>query len=66
MKAKVKCERKVIESLREKGMEGGREWYKFMRGENMSGNVGVESLKVNGHRKESGKQSGSSGKKWVV
>ena len=25
MKAKVKCERSVIESLREKGMEGGSE-----------------------------------------
>ena len=37
----------MIESLREKGIEGGCEWYKFMRGENMSGNVGVESLKVN-------------------
>ena len=48
VKAKVKCERNVIESLREKGMEGGREWYKFLRGENMSSNAGVESLKVNG------------------
>ena len=26
MKAKVKCERSVIESLREKGMEGDHEW----------------------------------------
>ena len=48
MKAQMKCERSVIESLREKEMEGGCEWYKFTRGENMSGNVGVESLKVNG------------------
>ena len=47
MKAQMKCERSVIESLREKEMEGGCEWYKFTRGENMSGNVGVESLKVN-------------------
>ena len=48
VKAKVKCDRNVIESLREKGMEGGREWYKFLRGENVSDSVGVESLKVNG------------------
>ena len=47
IKAKVKCKRSVIESLREKGMEGGHEWYKFMRGENMLGNVGVESMEVN-------------------
>ncbi|XP_063857805.1 uncharacterized protein LOC135099405 isoform X1 [Scylla paramamosain] len=48
MNAKVESERSVIQSLREKGMEGGREWYKFMRGENMSGSVGVERLKVEG------------------
>ncbi|MPC31567.1 hypothetical protein E2C01_024861 [Portunus trituberculatus] len=29
-------------------MEGGREWYKFMRGENISEKIGVKSLKVNG------------------
>ncbi|MPD06667.1 hypothetical protein E2C01_102491 [Portunus trituberculatus] len=29
-------------------MEGGREWYKFMKGENMSENFDVWSLKVNG------------------
>ena len=31
----VKCERSVIESVREEGMLGGREWYKFKRGENI-------------------------------
>ena len=35
MKAKVKCERSVIESLMENGMKGSREWYKFMRSENV-------------------------------
>ncbi|MPD01990.1 hypothetical protein E2C01_097544 [Portunus trituberculatus] len=47
VKAKVKYERNVIESLRKKGMESGCEWYKFLRGENISDSVGVESLKVN-------------------
>ena len=47
MKAKVKRERSVTESLKEKGMERGREWYQSKRNENMTGNVGVESLKVN-------------------
>ena len=46
--AKVKCERGVIQSLREKGVEGGREWYRFLRGEQMSDREDVESLKVNG------------------
>ena len=36
MDAKMKCERSAIQSLREKGLEGGREWYRFMRGEQMS------------------------------
>ena len=38
----------TVYGLREKGMEGGCEWYKFLRGENMSSSAGVESLKVNG------------------
>ena len=29
-------------------MEGGREWYRFLRGENASDSENVESLKVNG------------------
>ena len=48
MNAKVKCERDVIEALREKGQEGGREWYRFMRGEGMLDRENIESLKVNG------------------
>lgn len=37
----------MIESFREKGMEGGRDWYKLI---NVSGGVSVSvgSLKVNG------------------
>ena len=46
--AKVQCERNAIQALREKGMEGGRDWYRFMRGEGMSDCENVESLKVNG------------------
>ena len=46
--AKVKCERSTIQCLREKGMEGGREWYRFMRGESMTENGDVKVLKVNG------------------
>ena len=38
----------MIQTLREKGIEGGREWYKFLRGENMSEGENVESLKMNG------------------
>ena len=48
MDAKMKCERSAIQSLREKGLEGGREWYRFMRGEQMSDGEKLESLKVNG------------------
>ncbi|MPC24152.1 hypothetical protein E2C01_017228 [Portunus trituberculatus] len=48
MNAKVKCERKVIQSLREKGVEGGQEWYRFLRGEGMPDSENVESLRVNG------------------
>ena len=29
-------------------MEGGHDWYRFMRGEGMSDSEHVESLKVNG------------------
>ena len=48
MNAKVACDRSVIQSLKERGLKGGREWYRFMRGERTSGNEHVESLKVNG------------------
>ncbi|MPC63693.1 hypothetical protein E2C01_057795 [Portunus trituberculatus] len=48
MNAKVRCERKVIQSLREKGVEGRREWYRFLRGEGMPDSENVESLRVNG------------------
>ena len=50
MNAKVECERNVIQTLREKGLEGGHEWYRFLRGERMSGSENVESLKVNGEK----------------
>ena len=46
--AKVKCERSTIQSLKEKGLEGGREWYRFMRGESMTESEDVKTLIVNG------------------
>ena len=48
MNAKVRYERNVIQSLREKGVEGGREWHRFLRGEGMPDSENVESLRVNG------------------
>ena len=45
--AKVKCERSTIQSLKEKGLQGGREWYRFMRGESINENEDVQTLKVN-------------------
>ena len=48
MNAKVRSERSVIQSVREKGVQGGREWYRFLRGEGMSDSENVESLRVNG------------------
>ncbi|XP_050718462.1 uncharacterized protein LOC126999703 [Eriocheir sinensis] len=50
MSAKVQCERSVIQTLREKGLDGGREWYRFLRDERMSDSENVESLKVNGEK----------------
>ena len=41
--AKVKCERSVIQALREKGYEGGGEWYRFLRGEEMPDRENVET-----------------------
>ena len=38
--------RKIMEDLRAKGEEGGREWYRFMRGEDGSEQVNVEELVV--------------------
>ena len=46
--AKVKCERSTIQSLKEKGLEGGREWYIFLRGERMNETKDVKGLRVNG------------------
>ena len=43
-------ERKIIEELREKGEEGGREWYKFLRGEESSKVDHIVELVVNGRR----------------
>ncbi len=36
----------IILAWREKGLEGGREWYRFLRGEEMTESVNVESLRV--------------------
>lgn len=47
MNVKVECERNVIQTLRGKGLEGGCEWDRFQRGERMSDNDNLESLKVN-------------------
>ena len=44
----MQCERNAIQTLRKKGLEGGRDWYRFMRGESMSDCQNVKSLKVNG------------------
>ena len=44
----MQCERNAIQSLREKGMEGGGEWYRFMREERMLDSEDVKVLKVNG------------------
>lgn len=38
----------AIQSLKEKGMEGGCEWYRFLGGEEMQDHENVESLTVNG------------------
>ncbi|MPC18934.1 hypothetical protein E2C01_011832 [Portunus trituberculatus] len=49
------------------GIEGGHDWYKFKRGENMSGSVGVESLKVNSEvitKKEGIRKDGIDIDKW--
>ncbi len=35
------------------GLEGGREWYKFLRGESISDSENVECLKVNDEALES-------------
>ena len=48
MNAKVRYERNVIQSLREKGVEGGREWHRFVRGEWMLDSENAESLRGNG------------------
>ena len=45
--AKTRCEKSVIEKLREKGLEGGREWYRFLRGESVNETEQVECLSVN-------------------
>ena len=48
-KAKVSEERKLIRELRDKGEEGGKEWYKFLRGEEDRKTGNVEQLMVNGN-----------------
>ena len=44
---KVKCEKSTIQSLKVKGLQGGREWYRFMRVENITESEGGKDLKVN-------------------
>ena len=46
--ARVKCEKSAIQALREKGLEGGHEWYRFLRGEVMTDSENVKNLRVNG------------------
>ena len=38
----------MIQSLREKGVAGSCEWYRFLRSEGIPDTENVESLKVNG------------------
>ena len=45
-KAKGKVEKMIVDNLRAKGEEGGREWYRFLRGEEVRKNVCVDELKV--------------------
>lgn len=45
---KGQCEKSVIQTLREKGMEGSHEWCRFLRGEDMPDSEDVQCLKVNG------------------
>ena len=49
-KAKRNEEREIVKELRQKGEEGGREWYKFLRGEEGRKVERVEELIVNGRR----------------
>ena len=44
----VEYERREIEKMREKNQEGGREWYMFLRGENVAQDNGVDRLRING------------------
>ena len=46
--ARVMNERGAIKALKKKGLKGGREWYRFLRNESVSGTDKVECLKVNG------------------
>lgn len=46
--AKVKCKRNAVQFLKEKGMEGGRELYRFLRREEMPDHENVEHVRVNG------------------
>ena len=46
-KAIERHEKNVIEELREKGEEGQKEWYKFMRGDHREKVTEVKELKVN-------------------
>lgn len=47
MNAIAECERSMIHTLREKGLEGGHEWYSFLRRNRMRNSENAECLKVN-------------------
>ena len=49
-KAKRNEEREIVKELRQKGEEGDREWYKFLRGEEGRKVERVEELLMNGRR----------------
>ncbi|KAK4302465.1 hypothetical protein Pmani_025445 [Petrolisthes manimaculis] len=48
-KARVVDDKKVIESLRAKGEEGGKEWYDLLRGEKQKERIKVDELVVGGN-----------------
>ena len=49
LNAKTEYERRKVEELREKGEEGGKEWYRYLRGDK-NVNDGVTELVVNGKK----------------
>ena len=47
-KAMMEHEKNVITSLRQKGMQGGKEWYRFLRNEKVSEDETIHKILVNG------------------